>query len=167
MTDKERSVAELQQWLRNINKSKNDGPAIIPDGIFSAETRLEVESFQLENGLPVTGEVDYFTWEAIKKADSLVTAERLQPIQVAPITNGDLPLKRGDDNRFTDTLKLMLDFVAESYGNFDFIKEQGFGEATQSAVRHWQEIAFIDVTGQIDKATWNSLARFYLTGKKA
>ena len=67
MADKETAITELQQWLRNINKSKNDGPAIIPDGLFSAETRLAVEAFQLEKGLPVTGVADYFTWEAIKK----------------------------------------------------------------------------------------------------
>ena len=162
MTDKERAIAELQQWLRNISKSSDDGPAIIPDGNFSAETRFEVESFQLENGLPVTGVVDFFTWEAIKKADNLVSEERLLPVQVAPITNDDLPLKRGDDNVFTDTLKLMLNLVAEDYDNFDFIDENGFGEATQRAIERWQEVAFIDATGQVDKTTWNSLAGFYL-----
>ena len=162
MTDKERAIAELQQWLRNISKSKGDEPAIIPDGIFSAETKLEVEAFQYEKGLPVTGVVDYFTWEAIKKEDGRITQKRLQPVQVAPITNDDLPLKRGDDNSFTDTLKLMLNFVAEEYENFDFIDEKGFGEATQRAVEHWQRTAFIDATGQADKATWNTLASFYL-----
>ena len=162
MTEKERAVAELQQWLRNISKSKRDDPAIIPDGSFSAETRLEVEAFQLEKGLPVTGVVDYFTWEAIKKENRLVNEGRILPVQVAPVRNEDFPLKRGDDNRLTDTLKLMLNFVAEDFENFDFIDEEGFGEATQRAVERWQSIAFIDVTGQADKATWNSLASFYL-----
>ncbi len=162
MTDKQKAVAEIQQWLRNISKSEDEGPAIIPDGIFSAETRLEVESFQFRNGLPVTGIVDYFTWEAIRQADSLVTAQRLLPVQVAPVKNEDLPLKKGMDNKLTDTLKLMLNFVAEAYDNFDLIDEEGFGDATEKAVRRWQEIAFVDVTGQADKATWNSLALFYL-----
>lgn len=162
MADKETAITELQQWLRDINKSKGDGPAIIPDGLFSAETRLAVEAFQLEKGLPVTGVADYFTWEAIKKESRLVNEKGMQPVQIAPVTNEALPLKRGDDNRLTDTLKLMLNFVAESYNNFDLIDEEGFGEATQKATERWQKIAFIDATGQADKETWNSLAGFYL-----
>lgn len=163
MTDKQRATAELQQWLRNINKGDSEAPTLIPDGIFSTETRLYVENFQRENGLPVTGVADYRTWEAIKRADSLVTAERLLPTQVAPVRDGDLPLIKGMDNRFTDTLKLMLNYAAEAYDNFELIEEEGFGEKTQAAVRHWQEIAFVEKTGQVDKVTWNSLAAFYLT----
>lgn len=162
MNDKQKATAELQQWLRNISKSKDASPAVIPDGIFSAETRIEVENFQRENGLPVTGVADYETWEAIRLADSLVSAGREPPVQVAPIKSSDLPLKRGMNNLFTDTLKLMLRLVAESFENFELYEEEGYGEKTQSAVRRWQEIAFLPVTGETDKETWNSLAAFYL-----
>ena len=162
MTDKQRAIAELQQWLRNINKSNSDAPTLIPDGNYSAETRRYVENLQREKGLPVTGEVDFITWEAIKLEDSLVTANRALPTQVAPLKNEDLPLKRGDNNVFTDTLKLMLGTVAEAFDNFAAADEDGFGEETERAVRHWQEIAFIDITGQVDKTTWNSLAAYYL-----
>ena len=162
MTDKQKATAELQQWLRNIAKSEGDDPAIIPDGIFSSETRKEVEKFQRGRGLPVTGVVDLATWEAIKEADGVVTFERELPKQLAPIADEDLPLVIGLDNKFTDTLKLMLNHVADSYGNFEFIDEAGFGEATQRELRRWQSVAFLPATGEADKATWNSLAEFYL-----
>ena len=162
MTDKQKAITELQQWLRNVMKSESDDPAIIPDGIFSSETRIEVESFQRERGLPVTGIVDLVTWEALREADRLVTLERELPRQVAPISNEDLPLTIGLDNKFTDTLKLMLNHVAEIYRNFEFIEEEGFSEATERNVRRWQSVAFLAETGEVDKATWNSLADFYL-----
>ncbi len=162
MTDKQKAITELQQWLRNVMKSESDDPAIIPDGIFSSETRIEVESFQRERGLPVTGIVDLATWEAIREADRLVTLERELPRQVAPISNEDLPLTIGLDNKFTDTLKLMLNHVSEIYRNFEFIEEEGFSEATERNVRRWQKVAFLAETGEVDKATWNSLADFYL-----
>lgn len=165
MTDKEKAIAELQQWLRNIQKNQSDDPAIIPDGIFSEEVRLEVEEFQRGNGLEVTGIVDFATWEAIKEADRLVTAQRDVPRQVAPIGNDDLPLRKGMDNRFTDVLKLMLSHVAEIYTNFSFIEESGFGEETEREVRRWQSIAFLEETGEVDKETWNSLSEFYLLGE--
>lgn len=162
MTDKERAIGELQQWLRNILKSESDEPAIIPDGIFSQETRLEVEKFQRENGLEVTGVVDFATWEAIKESDRLVTAQRELPRQVAPISNDDLPLIRGMDNSFTDVLKVMLNHVAEIYVNFRFIEEEGFGEDTEREIRRWQNVVFLEETGEVDKETWNSLAEFYI-----
>lgn len=162
MTEKEKAVAELQQWLRNINKSSNDAPTIIPDGKYSTETRLYVEKLQREKGLSPTGVVDYATWEAIRLENEIALQQESLPLQVAPIKNENLPLKRGDDNLFVDALKLMLGLVAERFANFDFTAERGFGEKTEEAVRHWQNIAFIDETGQADKPTWNSLAAFYL-----
>ena len=74
MTDKQRAIAELQQWLRNIMKNRSDEPAIIPDGIYSEETRLRVEEFQREKGLEVTGVVDFATWEAIKEENRVISS---------------------------------------------------------------------------------------------
>ena len=162
MTDKEKAISELQQWLRNIQKSQGDEPAIIPDGIFSEEVRLVVEDFQRNNGLEVTGIVDFLTWEALKNADRLITKERALPNQIAPIKNSDLPLKKGMDNRFTDVLILMLHNVAEKYTNFNFIEEDGFGDKAEEEVIRWQAVAFLEQTGEVDKETWNSLSSFYL-----
>jgi len=162
VTDKQIAIMELQQRLRNIQKSESDDPAVIPDGIFSEETRREVENFQRQNGLEVTGVVDYATWEAIKEAERMVIFESSLPVQVAPIKNSNLPLVRGMDNSFTDVLKAMLNHVAEVYVNFRFIEEEGFGYETEREVRRWQNVVFLEETGDVDKETWNSLAEFYL-----
>lgn len=163
MTERERVIAELQQYLRNIAKNESDEPAIIPDGIFSEETKKAVEDFQRQRGLTATGVVNYETWEALVRANRRAVYENTLPIQVAPIKNSDLPLTLGMNNPFVGTLKLMLDRVAEGYGNFSKTTDGNtFDEATRGQVIRWQEVAFLEKSGEVDRETWDSLARFYL-----
>jgi len=52
-----RMFAELQRFLKNENLYFHE-----ISGVFDAETREAVNSFQRKNGLPVTGKVDLATW---------------------------------------------------------------------------------------------------------
>ncbi len=163
MTDRESAIFELQQYLRNIMRNKSDESAIIPDGIFSEETKKSVEEFQRIEGLTVTGVVNFETWEAIRRVNSRAVYENTLPIQVAPIKNSDLPLRTGLNNSFVGTLKTMLNHVAQRHENFNFLGEGNlFDSDTEREVRRWQGVAFLEITGEVDKETWNSLAQFYL-----
>lgn len=163
MTDRERAIQELQQYLRNISRNASDEPEIIPDGIYSEETKKAVEDFQRQTGLEITGVVNFETWEEIVRANRRAVYENALPVQAAPIRNEDLPLKRGDSGSLVKTLKLMLDSVADSYGNFNRSTEGDFfDEATEKEVIRWQEVAFLENSGRVDRETWDSLARFYL-----
>ena len=79
MTEKEKVIYEIQQYLRNLAKSVSGDPAIIPDGIFSEETAVEVRNFQQKNSLPVTGKVDYVTFERLKNENARVLSEASLP----------------------------------------------------------------------------------------
>lgn len=163
MTDRERAITELQQYLRNISRNKSDEPAIIPDGSYSEETKKAVEDFQRQAGLTATGVVNFETWEELVKQNRQAVYESSLPIQLAPIENEDLPLKRGDKGELVSVLKLMLDRVARDYGNFAKSTEgDAFDETTEGQVIRWQEIAFIDKSGEVNRETWDSLAQFYL-----
>lgn len=72
LTEREEVIYEIQQSLRNIAKSKSDEPAIIPDGIFSGETKKAVLDFQQAMGLEETGVVDFITFEALRKENERV-----------------------------------------------------------------------------------------------
>ncbi|MBQ1284024.1 MAG: peptidoglycan-binding protein, partial [Clostridia bacterium] len=52
-------VGEVQEKLRQIGIDRGDGVELAVDGIYGAETALAVSQFQRENGLPVTGKVDF------------------------------------------------------------------------------------------------------------
>lgn len=163
MTEKERVIFEIQQYLRNIAKAESDEPAVIPDGIFSEETAEYVRAFQKNKGLDVTGKVDFATFEALRDENERAIFEASLPIQVMAIGNEDLPLSYGDENDFVQKLKMMLDFVADAYGNFPKLKKDSFFDKdTEEAVRRWQSVIFVPETGEVDKITWNSLAAYYL-----
>ena len=76
MTEKEKAIKELQQYLRNIEKSLSDDPALIPDGIFSSETAETVRRFQQSQGLTVDGVVDFETWERIVQESRRIDKKR-------------------------------------------------------------------------------------------
>lgn len=163
MTDREAAIFELQQYLRNISRGRSDEPAIIPDGIFSEETKKAVEDFQRQMNLAVTGIVNFETWEALVRENRRAVYESALPVQVAPIKNEDLPLRRGDSGRLVKTLKLMLDRVAEVYGNFNKATDgDTFDAITEAEVLRWQETALLEKSGEADRETWDSLAGFYL-----
>ncbi len=163
VTEKEKVIFEIQQYLRNIAKSQSDAPAIIPDGIFSEETRQQVKKFQESVGLKVTGTVDYATFSALVKENERVSFQFSEPVQVTAIGNEDLPLSYGDENRFVEVLKTMLNFVAQSYGNFNALERNAiFDRDTEREVKRWQSVIFVEENGRVDKLTWNTLADFYL-----
>jgi peptidoglycan hydrolase-like protein with peptidoglycan-binding domain len=69
--DNRRNVLELQHLLR-ANHLLEGGILINPDGIFDATTTAAVRQFQQQNGMEITGIVDYATWLLlVENADEL------------------------------------------------------------------------------------------------
>ncbi len=157
------AVFEVQGYLRNIGRLDSDITRVVPDGIFAEETTAAVKSFQRKYGLQETGIVNFETWESIKNKNSEAVFIASEPIQIVRITNEDLPLVKGMDNTFVYTLHLMLNHVALRYDNFTTLPLQSlFDENTEREVKRWQRVISHTESGQVDKATWNNLAEFYL-----
>lgn len=157
------AVFEAQNYLRNIGRLDSDISRVIPDGFFGEETTAAVRSFQRKYGLNETGIIDFETWESIKNKNSEAVFIASEPIQIVRITNGDLPLVKGMDNTLVYTLHLMLNFLAKRYKNFTSLSLQSFfDENTEREVKRFQRVISREETGQVDKATWNNLASFYL-----
>lgn len=163
MTEKEKVIYEIQQYLRNISKSRNDDSAIIPDGIYSAETADAVREFQRIMGLETSGRVDYPTFYALVKENQRGISENELPVQVMPIKNENLPLYYGMENEFVEKLRIMLDFAADKHRNLIPVgRGSNFDRNTEDAVRLWQKVVFAEENGVVDKYTWNTLAEYYL-----
>ncbi len=157
------AVFELQSSLRNIGRLDSDISRVVPDGIFGNETTSSVKSFQKKHGLNETGIVDYESWEMIKNKNAEAVFAASEPIQVVKIKNEELPLTIGTDNALVYTLHLMLNRVSDQYDNFSSLTVKSFfDEDTEREVKRWQRIIAQDESGKVDKATWNSLAEFYL-----
>ena len=163
MTDKERAISELQQALRDIAKTDSDILSVIPDGIFAEETEEAVKSFQRKFGLTETGKVDFELWDKIQQERRKALFILSEPIQVIPIKKGDLPLVSGQISKEVHMLNMMLNSLSEKYSNFENVgRSDEFSTKTKSEVEKWQKIIGYQVTGEVDKLTWNRLAEQYL-----
>lgn len=163
MTEKEKVIAELQQYLRNIAVFSSEASAIIPDGIYSPETAEQIRSFQHRMGLAPTGVTDYLTFDALVRENRQVKEESRQPVMVAPIDNTDLPLYYGMENELVEKLKIMLNALADRHGNFNSLERNAlFDRETEQEVMRWQKVIFAKENGRVDKFTWNTLSDYYL-----
>lgn len=163
MTDKQKAIMELQQKLRDISKVQTDVVSVIPDGIFGDETEVSVKSFQRKSSLTETGKVDFDLWEKISAEQRKALFELSDPVQVIAIKREDLPLVFGQVSKKVHMLNMMLNHLSERYSNFGNVGHgDEFTRDTEREVRSWQGVINHEVTGEVDKLTWNALAEHYL-----
>ncbi len=71
MFDHRQNVLEAESFLR-ANHRLEGGTLINPDGLFDADTTEAVILFQRQNGIPVTGVIDYENWTLLaENADAI------------------------------------------------------------------------------------------------
>ena len=114
-----------------------------PDGIFSDATRQAVESFQMVNGLPVTGVADGAVLMRLM-ADSPITW---------PAFLSEMSAAEGDSGLNVYVLQRKL----ASLGYFTGSCTANFGELTREALKAYQRDRGLDATGKADAVTWSAL----------
>lgn len=156
-------VRELQYFLAFIGTFNDFIQPVSIDGIFGARTRQSVEDFQRTYGLPVTGIVDTATWNTLFRIyrtylDSLPPDYFGTPVQPYPGT----PLRIGSEGEDVLTLQTYLNRVSDVYTSVPKVTPDGiFGQNTAQAVRVFQGLFGLPVTGFVGAATWNTLANTY------
>lgn len=160
--NKAADVREIQRFLRTISKYNSAIPLVGVSGNYDDETRETVRAFQRENGLPVTGELDSQTWDALYtlyKEAALFFAE-LESIN--PRAASSQPMKKGSAGYPVYIIQIMLNTIARFYNNLEGSDINGiYGDGTFEEVKRIQEIAGLPVTGELNRPTWNALARLY------
>lgn len=155
-------VTSLQQMLRTIAYAGMDIPVVVPDGIYGDTTKSAVSAFQQKNGLPVTGIADHTTHTAIVNAHNHAR-ELLAPAQPSvhhfPVT---LVVTPGQYHPHVRLTQAMLQNLRQEFPDIPAVTITGFlDESTQEALKLLQVLSGLDVTGHLDKASWNRLCRFY------
>ena len=140
--------------------------AIIPpvDGIFDTQTKNALIDFQLRNSLAPTGVADRITFELLydQYFDILENSSLPNPIIPFPSHPTNYAIKRGENSFLVAVLQYMLNEIGVIYNVFDAIEINGeYDEATQKAILSFQTINSLSPTGEVDRKTWNSLARIY------
>ena len=156
-------VRELQYFLSFIG-TFNDFIQPVPiDGIFGSRTRQSVEDFQRAYNLPVTGIVDTTVWNTLFRIyrtylNSLPPGYFGTAVQPYP----GIPLRVGSEGEDVVTLQTYLNRVSDAYPSIPKVTPDGiFGQNTAQAVRVFQGLFGLPVSGFVGAATWNTLANTY------
>ncbi len=154
-------VSEVQNKLRQLGIDRGDIAELAVDGVYGAETSLAVSRFQQENGLPVTGKVDFATWEALNDAYGELLERRKPPERVA-VLGCNVKLNNGSSGDAVYILQVMLNSLGQHFSNIGNVTVDGnFGDETEQAVKEYQRAAGLEVTGEVNKPTFNAIAVLY------
>ena len=156
------SIRELQGYLRLISAHYKNIPELKPDGYFGPLTTEAVRAFQQDFELPVTGIVDFQTWDRIYQVYLVLLYQKKPSLNMPafPIPNG--VLKQGDSGSYVALMQVMINEIGGRVNNIKQVSEVGsYGENTEENVRAIQKISRLPETGEINALTWNAIIRIY------
>lgn len=159
---RESTIRRLQERLRLIANYGGNMPMLTVDGIYDERTENAVRSFQHLFGLPVTGQMDFDTWETLNDVYALVVERISPPVPLRPFYGCDVTAKEGDTSPLVALIEVMLNSVADRFNNLLHVTVNGvFDRQKTDAVRAFQLTNALEESGEIDLRTWNALARLY------
>lgn len=163
---------EVEIIQEELNRIGDNYPAIPkipnPNGVFDVNTEAAVKAFQQIFNLTQSGEVDKATWyqikryyAGVKKLSELVSeGVSIQEAQVPFVTT----LKEESSGDEVRLVQYLLNILAYFNGTLSSPPIDGFyGPSTTQAVRTYQEFYGLTPTGEVNRATWNSLRDTYIT----
>lgn len=155
------AILNLQKYLRAISFVDSRITRVPLDGIFDTETQQAVREYQSTRELVETGIVDKLTWDTLFDEYMLITEaqERTQSINFFPSAPTDYEATVGDESIFISVAQMLLRELSVIYDGFPNIEINGiFDDATEEAVKTFQEASLLSPTGRIDNVTWNRLS---------
>ena len=166
LTMQENAVKNIQRYLRTLSAEQNRKIFSVPiDGIYDSVTREAVAEFQRLYSLPVTGTVDKITFDLLflEHQRILRNNEKEYP-EFFPAVPIGYVTEFGEKSYFIALLQFILDELRVSYDTIPFFDRSGeFDMDTSLAIKEFQRLSSLPVTGKVNRETWNSLARAYNT----
>ncbi len=157
------AIRQLQRYLLQLSFFNALIPPVPQDGIWDTATQDSLRAFQGLYGLPVTGRADQVTWDTLYQAylQNLAETERPEPVYIFPRQPNEYSVGLGDEGALIMAIQYLLRERMIEYGLQveEQLLTQIYDAATEAWVRQFQSIHGLPVTGRVDKATWNELAR--------
>lgn len=157
-----RPVRSLQYMLRQLSKEYEFLPEVALDGVFGEKTLEAVMMFQREFVPPVTGVVDYRTWNAIRNEWEETENKLREPRAVRAFPGNGRQAEQGERYPYMVVPQSMFRVLSYFINGISDTPEDGkHGELSAENVRWLQEKAGLPVTGVLDQRTWDALSRLY------
>ncbi len=160
-------VRLVQIRLNRISRNYPSIPKLYPtDGVFGIATENTVKEFQRIFDLTPDGIVGPATWYKILQIYSGV--KRLSELSGEGLALSEIStqfpeeLKRGDESIFVREFQYFLNVLGENLAGIPTVAIDGsFGAATEQAVREFQRLYGLPVTGIVNEETWVELYNAY------
>ncbi len=156
-------VRTLQYYLSIIAYFNSDLQPVPLNGIFDSATINAVERFQEFYGLPVTGIVDNDTWNVIDRiyTETVAALPKGYEGNNAKLYPGYFLTKGMRGENITD-LQTYLNLIGRNIPEIPEVPITGyFGDQTENAVRIFQQLFGIPVSGDVGPVTWYQIALQY------
>lgn len=154
-------VQEIQFFLQKIALFTEDVPTVKIDSSFGSATRSAVIAFQKLAGLTADGIVGRATWNALVRAYQDTLNVDVPSQSIMPEYSG-VALRLGSTGENVRIVQNALNAINQAQGNLSSLAVDGiYGNATESAVRVYQQNNGLSVDGVVGRATWNSLRSIY------
>lgn len=162
ITEKE-ARANLQRYLRRLSYFE---PSISPppiDGIAGEDTTSAIKAFQVLNGLEETGVADRVTFDRLFEAYEATTEKYSPPLCISPFpsTPDGYKLEQGSRAPIVKLIQFMLSEISAIYDGISLTVSGVYDTETASAVSELQAVNLLPINGEVDKTTWDALARAY------
>ncbi|WP_242965897.1 peptidoglycan-binding protein [Pygmaiobacter massiliensis] len=155
-------VKEVQFYLFLLSAYYSSIPRIAYDGVFGVATQNAVIAYQKLANLTQDGIVGPATWQSI-----YISVIRLRTIDgpIVTYTISDTPsytLKEGMSGDVVSFVQQMLDLADDYYDSIPETDNSGYyGPDTTLAVKAFQQLFALPITGEVDTETWNTMVQVY------
>lgn len=155
-------IEQIQRMLRYLSFAYDDESLRVSvNGAYDPSTEAAVRYFQNTNDLPETGVVDLLTWDTVVALhDDEVRARA--PVYIYPIPRDPYHVNRTGER--SDVIMILQVILGALRLNYDYptVPVSGvYGRETVEAVRYFQRINGLPVTGEADRETWRRLSEEY------
>lgn len=156
-------VQNVQYLLTYLSRFYNTVPSVAIDGIYGQSTADSVRAFQETFELPVTGSVDFATWDVLYRTYlGFLATIPFQYIEGNVLPYPGVPLRMGSGSDAVRVLQEYLNYIARWIPEIPSVNVTGyFGTQTEQAVLAFQRLQGIEDTGTVGSVTWNAVADLY------
>ena len=156
-------VQFVQYFLNVLSAYYNTIPSVDINGVLNTQTRTAIMEFQKTFNLPITGLVDEQTWTTMFNAVSGIL-NTLPPSVIAlpALLWPGITYQLGSEGPGVYLIQQYLSYIASVLEGIPPAEPDGiYGPRTELAVRTFQEYFGIDVTGVVDRYTWDRIVLIY------
>ena len=156
-------MQNIQYLISYLAEFYSTIPSVAIDGIYGSSTADAVRAVQRTFELPITGEVDFSTWDVLYRTYlGFIETIPFEYVEGNVLPYPGIPLRIGSEDDSVRVLQEYLNFISGYIPEIPSINVTGyFGTQTRGAVIAFQQLYGIPTTGTVGSVTWNAISDLY------